>query len=132
MPDIDNKMNLRLLQKIAKLGGLGYVPTVEIPVVVATTNAHEDSISHLRPRTVLVDENGTSYVDATILHEIEQDLGALIAACGIKLDGRPLHDLVPFAAARVGMMDEFYTANYVEPESEETPEEEIPEDANTD
>ncbi len=125
-------MNLKLLKKIAKLGGLGYAPTEEITVAVMSTNAHENDISHLRPRRVLVDDDGMSYVDATILHEIEQDLGALIAACGIKLDGRPLHDLVPFAAARVGMMDEFYTANYVEPESEEAPEEEIPEDANTD
>ncbi len=125
-------MNLKLLTKIAKLGGLGYAPTEEITVAVMSTNAHEDNISHLHPRRVLVDDDGVSYVDASILHEIEQDLGALIAACGIKLDGRPLHDLVPFAAARVGMMDEFYTANYVEPESEEAPEEEIPEDANTD
>lgn len=101
-----NKLNMDLLQKIAKLGSLGYVPTVEIPAVVATTNAPDSEISHLRPRTVLVTEDGQSHIDARIMHELEQDLNALISACGIKSDGRPLHELVPFAAERIGFIEE--------------------------
>lgn len=103
---MSNAMNMKLLQKIAKLGSLGYVPCVEIPAVVATTNAPDKEISHLRPRSVLVTEDGQSHIDARILHEIEQDLVALISACGIKIDGRPLHELVPLAAERIGFMEE--------------------------
>ena len=126
-------MNLTLLKKIATLGRLGYEPDTEVTVVRMATNAPEQDISHLKPRSVLVDDDGVSYVDCRILHEIEQDLGALIAACGIKTDGRPLHDLVPLAAQRVGMMDEFYNANYEEPADAPPPDEEaVPEDANTD
>ena len=130
---MSNEMNMALLQKIAKLGNLGYVPCVEIPAVVVTTNAPDDEISHLRPRSVLVTEDGLSYVDARIMHELEQDLSALISACGINTYGKPLHEMVPYAAERVGMLGEHYATN--PPESEEPTEdveEEVPEDANTD
>lgn len=103
---MSNAMNMDLLQKIASLGKLGYVPCVEIPAVVATTNAPDSEISHLRPRSVLVTEDGRSHIDASIMHEVEQDLQALISACGIKTDGRPLHELVPFAAERIGFIEE--------------------------
>lgn len=104
-----SNMNLPLLVKIASLGRLGYEPTEEVPVVVMSTNAHE--VSHLRPRSVLVDEAGISHVDARIVHELEQDLHALISACGVKVEDRPLHELVPYAAERVGMMTMFYDEN---------------------
>ena len=119
-------MNIPLLKKIANLGKLGYEPDTEVTVVKVTTNAPDKDISHQRPRYVLVDDDGVSYIDCRIMHEIEQDLAALISTLGIKPDGRPLHELVPDAAKRLGDLEEFYAENQPteEPKAEVKPSEE--------
>lgn len=111
-------MNLNFLRKIAKLGSLGYNPDVEISVVRMTTDAPDDKISHLRPKEVLVCESGTSYVDASIVHALEEDFHALISACGVKTDGRSLHECMSYAAERVSIMTLFHQENYKPEETE--------------
>lgn len=123
---------LKFLKRIAKLGSQGYEPTQEINLVeLSSVNA---SATHENPAMIYVREDGETFVHDSYLHDLEQDLSALIASLGIKTDGRNLHVLVPYAAQRIGVLDEHFREH--PPESDEEPEDtvedEVPEDANTD
>lgn len=108
-------MNIDLLKKIATLGRANYEVGKERPLVEMR---HQSENTHKNPGIILVGENGKSYVNDSIVHELEQDLAALVSAVGIKVDGRPLHELVPYAAERIGALSEFFDNNQPEPDEE--------------
>ena len=122
---------LKFLKRIAKLGLQGYEPTQEVTLVELSTNALP---SHETPAIIYAREDGDVFVHDSYLHDLEQDLSALIASLGIKTDGRNLHELVPYAAQRIGVLDEHFRENppASEEETGDEMEEEFPEDANTD